>query len=364
MNKRALCFICSIVIALTAVAAPLAALAADGDMYLYNGVELPALPDWDPVERPYAYVFLTSDGDYCAFHRTSPYHCDASGYIIVYGAKYKLEDGVWVKNTLLTGIGGTIVWCYSDLYVRDTDNLYMEGTAPTSVSSGTPIVPSEPLDPTDPSESTEPSEPETEPEPPDLKFYIDASWNLGSMQYYYLGDTPEPYQVVVTDGNPDATYSYQWVKASSDAGPYVDIPGATSNVFYPPVTEDNVGRRFYGCRVTAQVDEYSLTLNSILATVYVLSDVDMDDAAAGEQFGSDVDQKVDEFENAVGSLDQVEKPDISDIDLSVDAVLGNGGAELLEGFYQLLVDVPIIAWQITVTFSLILVSYLLFGKKG
>ena len=93
--------------------------------YLYNGVELPALPERDKQTYPYAYI-VHGDSTYkirfCSvplvavnlaqiLSNTSSYHGE-------YEINYKLENGERVDETYAGGCWA--VWSNTDIYYKDS----------------------------------------------------------------------------------------------------------------------------------------------------------------------------------------------------------------------------------------------------
>ena len=93
--------------------------------YLYNGVRLPKLPEWDKETYPYAYIVhgnSTYKIRFCSvplvavnlaqiLSNTSSYHGE-------YEINYKLENGEWVDETYAGGCSA--VWSNTDIYYKDS----------------------------------------------------------------------------------------------------------------------------------------------------------------------------------------------------------------------------------------------------
>lgn len=85
--------------------------------YLYNGVELPPLPEWDTESYPYAAIY--TDADRTVFK----FYCDAAGEIVNSGGTcllmstsrtMKAENGAWVKS--VGGLAYTPIWANHDVF--------------------------------------------------------------------------------------------------------------------------------------------------------------------------------------------------------------------------------------------------------
>lgn len=111
--------------------------------YLYNGVRLPKLPEWDRTVYPYAVIRVTSDGNYGLLIASAPFYFgenslqfkgDGCGY------QYKVADSMWTENgsfaifadyTKLSGF--TPIWGNHDVLSYEDDSLYIAKSAPISV---------------------------------------------------------------------------------------------------------------------------------------------------------------------------------------------------------------------------------------
>lgn len=111
--------------------------------YLYNGVRLPALPEWDREKYPYAYVGTTTyrgTEEYRAYFAKEIHTKYASAMIFIDAARrYRLIDGQWVKH------GGTIspvitspLWSNVDIYY-DSSVEEVGGTLYLSASEPIPV---------------------------------------------------------------------------------------------------------------------------------------------------------------------------------------------------------------------------------
>lgn len=111
--------------------------------YLYNGVQLPVLPEWDKSVYPYAYITRGASPRRLILTSTRLVAYDANGrclsninYLI-----YELIDGEWIEATY----AGTFypLWCSEDLYyssaVADVGGtLYLAASTPIPVGGSIP----------------------------------------------------------------------------------------------------------------------------------------------------------------------------------------------------------------------------------
>lgn len=112
--------------------------------YLYNGVELPELPEWDKTAYPYAYIVDNTAvvTGYVLFVHGAQSTAKTDGTLFRYGAKmYVPSDNGWTLHTSSLTVNGKVVWANADVY--DTDgNLYLAASDPVDPNATTA-----PLDP-------------------------------------------------------------------------------------------------------------------------------------------------------------------------------------------------------------------------
>ena len=107
--------------------------------YLYNGVELPALPEWDKAAYPYAYIANYNDVYYLWFQSTPKLTNGGNVIVAIGNPSYLAKDGAWVKAN--TG-GGTIIWANADVYYGAGDAIpdELEGTLYLAASEPVPVL--------------------------------------------------------------------------------------------------------------------------------------------------------------------------------------------------------------------------------
>ena len=95
--------------------------AGDPVAYLYNGVKLPPLPEWDREVYPYAVIVQNnSDSEIYSFMvDDEPFTVGAAGDTerLFPGASYKHNDGEWVSAS--GQINCKAIWTNTDLYTTD-----------------------------------------------------------------------------------------------------------------------------------------------------------------------------------------------------------------------------------------------------
>lgn len=100
--------------------------------YLYNGIELPALPETD---KPYAVIFRGVTGAYYLKLSDTAITTDSDGNAV--NPQY-IANGTesWSENTVIT-VTGEVIWANYDVYTTD-GTLYLSATDPVPV--GNPIT--------------------------------------------------------------------------------------------------------------------------------------------------------------------------------------------------------------------------------
>lgn len=113
--------------------------------YLYNGVPLPGLPEWDEVTHPHAYMYHGSGGSFLAVAETrgDPWvggeGVDLVSFsdVMIYG----VSDGAWTfmnsKDSMMHALKETdIFWVNTDLYHTD-GTLYLAASDPIPILAPT-----------------------------------------------------------------------------------------------------------------------------------------------------------------------------------------------------------------------------------
>ena len=115
----------------------------EGMNYLYNGVELPALPEWDREAYPYA-VMVYNGTQYRLVLKGTPFTVTVnSGYVSINPMnypKYRLVDGAWESFTQFTASWSGVMWANHDLYYADSvadvgGTLYLAASEPIPIST-------------------------------------------------------------------------------------------------------------------------------------------------------------------------------------------------------------------------------------
>lgn len=113
--------------------------------YLYNGVRLPKLPEWDKEAYPYAVIYKNNLGKYkllCSANRIIE-SIDGTGQATGY---FQIPDGDWLRTGYSDGIWGdfaqhsgqelltlyTLIWTNTDIH-------YADGTVYLAYSEPVPV---------------------------------------------------------------------------------------------------------------------------------------------------------------------------------------------------------------------------------
>lgn len=118
--------------------------------YLYNGVQLPALPEWDRERYPYVSIGLNIWSEITVICSASPFSADengyitASGYLIVlydadgssayfpYGDFSGSENCRWGDAISAGGVTHKTFWCNRDILDED-GSVYLASSDPIPV---------------------------------------------------------------------------------------------------------------------------------------------------------------------------------------------------------------------------------------
>lgn len=131
-------------------------------------------------------------------------------------------------------------------------------------------------------------------------------------------------------------------------GHYDDMFGATFNCQY-----------VNGSVVTADTSDVTWwnRFTSFMTGLFSPSDPDAED------FGSTMESQAGELEDAVDELDQVTKPDVDDLDISLDEYLGGDGMAPVSGFFDAIFSNQVLVTMLIIALTCAFASYALFGKR-
>lgn len=110
--------------------------------YLYNGVTLPKIPEWDKETYPYAIICRMDSGIYRLICLTESNTVTADGDMFVASTtdifvSFDLKDGEWVQGTA-GAYFLPVVWSNTDLYTTD-GTLYLAASEPVPIGGAFPL---------------------------------------------------------------------------------------------------------------------------------------------------------------------------------------------------------------------------------
>lgn len=121
------------------------AAAGDAQAYLYNGVKLPALPEWDDVTYPNVTIGEVVDGyllwatDYAQTVDSSGLNC-GSGLGLCYGGiKFLYTDGKWELTTVVYKMS-KLIWTNHDIYYDSRSGDDLSGILFLPESEPVPVI--------------------------------------------------------------------------------------------------------------------------------------------------------------------------------------------------------------------------------
>lgn len=105
--------------------------------YLYNGIELPTLPEWDKTTYPYVNIFrnLQFSGRYYLEFTAEPVNT-VTRWVGNGDTAYQTAGDVWEKANLSNSF--TTVWANHDIYKED-GTLDLSASCPIDVETGKEI---------------------------------------------------------------------------------------------------------------------------------------------------------------------------------------------------------------------------------
>jgi hypothetical protein len=107
--------------------------------FLYNGVRLPKLPEWDREAYPYAFIAHTIKKYIYFFVLTEPtYHTDDSGQWVITAVTHSVTDynnpGEWRPESGETNdrVVGSLIWSNFDMLKSD-GSIALEASEPVPI---------------------------------------------------------------------------------------------------------------------------------------------------------------------------------------------------------------------------------------
>ena len=226
--------------------------------YLYNGVELPAFPEWNKSENPYVVLchYIPSDTYYLYIGRGRPFYStgDTSGinkgsnFFAIASACYDLEDGTWVlKYSYINQLAGisldsgntSIIYTNADV-LNDSGAVY--------IAAGTTTDPNMPTQPADP----------VLPIPRgvthcwynDKKFAVLTEWDIRVYPYVFLCDRALGVDEVIA-----SRYPLKY-KESAHGGLHINNHYETNEDSWGPWSVPGISGTENGTQIWANYDMY------------------------------------------------------------------------------------------------------------
>lgn len=99
--------------------------------YLYNGVRLPKLPEWDKIKYPYAVIsqYQNTGGFYLSLD-SAPITVSDSGLLTYRSKQYTVVENEWVDSHQL--LSTSVVWANHDVYTKN-GNSFLAASAPIPI---------------------------------------------------------------------------------------------------------------------------------------------------------------------------------------------------------------------------------------
>lgn len=86
-------------------------------------------------------------------------------------------------------------------------------------------------------------------------------------------------------------------------------------------------------------------------------------SADGENFAEEMEEQAQDMEDAVDQMEQVTRPPVEDLDVSIDAYVTMGGMAQIADIYAVLMNNTLVMGAIMITMLLSLAAYVIFGKR-
>lgn len=133
MTDKMRSFAAGVIMGLCGKALPIPGSKREPVAYLYNGVRLPGLPEWDRETYPYAVIVQNNlSGDYFLMADDETFAANADGDTIrpITGVAYAIENGEWVSS--VGRINCKAIWANHDILNPD-GSVYLAASEPVPV---------------------------------------------------------------------------------------------------------------------------------------------------------------------------------------------------------------------------------------
>lgn len=223
---------------------------AETQKYLYNGVELPALPSHP--ETPYAIIEYLDGCAVLAFIQEYKFDYNVGKWSVYRQGvhhEYLFEPGYnswgdygtstsdyWVR----ANFASVITWANFDI-VDAFGNVILSASDPVPVGGASSGIPD---------------------------FVVNESWDSSQVYAFQEETTADVFTISAALGDGWAP-SYQWYYGSSQGGTFTAMPAETLAAFVPKTTAEYLGTTIYYCAVTVSFNGQSKTVNSDYLQVQV-----------------------------------------------------------------------------------------------
>lgn len=223
---------------------------AETQKYLYNGVELPALPSHP--DAPYVFIegsgrdfFLCFMQEYKFGYYSDSWDVFGKGNCYMYWMSGDIDSWGESEYLLLTewdvcDIVSYIIWANFDI-LDASGNVFLPASEPVPVGGASSGIPD---------------------------FVVNESWDPSLVYAFQEETTADVFTISAVLGDGWAP-SYQWYYGSSQGGTFTAMPAETLAAFVPKTSVEYLGTSIYYCAVTVSVNGQSKTVNSDYLQVQV-----------------------------------------------------------------------------------------------
>lgn len=197
---------------------------------------------------------------------------------------------------------------------------------------------------------------------------IRASIDTTALDYVVNFIDAESYEFAV-DGDPTYWVTTEWGKYLFNIT--IDLSGVDRSLTQSPLlvyitgSYDLTVQAYFNCQyvngsvTTADTSNVSWWYRFTTFMTSLFSPADSD----AEDFGSVMESQAGAMEDAVDELDQVTKPDVDDLDISLDEYIDGDGMAPVNGVLTAIFSHDMVVTMLIITLTCAFASYALFGKR-
>lgn len=197
---------------------------------------------------------------------------------------------------------------------------------------------------------------------------IRASIDTTALDYVVNFIDAEAYEFAV-DGDPTYWVTSEWGKYLFNIT--IDLSGVDRSLTQSPLlvyitgSYDLTVQAYFNCQyvngsvTTADTSNVSWWYRFTTFMTSLFSPADSD----AEDFGSSMESQAGAMEDAVDELDQVTKPDVDDLDISLDEYIDGDGMAPVNGVLTAIFSHDMVVTMLIITLTCAFASYALFGKR-